>query len=90
MVIHNELTKDKDLDGYSGVVGKTRLAALIYVWGDPTQISLEGFAFFVFFARSLLQASFQRSRTKKPWLSPRLICVVGKTRFELATPSTPC
>jgi hypothetical protein len=51
--------------------------------GELRQISLEGFAFPGFFLRSLMKASFQRSRKKKPWLTPRLICLVGKTGFLL-------
>jgi hypothetical protein len=49
--------------------------------GGLKQISLEGFAFLGFFSRSLLKSSFQLSRVKKPWLSPRLIYIVGKTGF---------
>jgi hypothetical protein len=62
------------------LVGKTGLPSA-NLGGELRQNSHEGFAFPGFFPRSLLKASFQRSCKKKPGLTPRLFCLVGKTGF---------
>gem|GEM_PF-4171906 len=52
-------------------------------------MSLEGFALCGLFLRSLLPASYQRSRTKKPWLSPRLILFRREDRIRTCDPLVP-
>ena len=52
-------------------------------------MSLEGFALCGLFLRSLLPASYQHSRIKKPWLSPRLILFCREDRIRTCDPLVP-
>ncbi len=72
------------------IVGTTRLAALILKGGGSNRKAFPHFVRSSLFLFLRFGNKFPRFKTKKALIYIKAFLFVGTTRFELATPSTPC